>query len=224
MLIFNLIVKDILIQKKTLLYSLIYAIFASAFFSSLGPNGFGLYMLSPMAITYMFITLAVSYDDKNKSDIIINSLPLKRSEIVISKYISIFPFAILGFVYSILIGFIGKAIGLPMFTRPISVFNIVFVLTSVCIFSSIFFPVYFKIGNLRMKFFNVILLMLIILLPSSAIDYATKNPNNIFFQKISYFISNTSSFTQYSLALIIGLIFFLISLMISIRIYNNKEF
>ncbi|MFT5873288.1 MAG: ABC-2 type transport system permease protein [Clostridium sp.] len=220
----NLIIKDILIQKKTFIYTLLYTIFASAFFSSLGPSGFGLYMLSPMATTYMFITLAVSYDDKNKSEIILNSLPLKREDIVISKYISIFAFAILGFIYSILIGFIGKTTGLPMFTRSISLFDIVFVLTSVCIFSSIFFPVYFKFGNIKMKFFNVILLMLIIFLPTFAIEYATKNPNNVIVQKINYFITNTSSFTQNSLAIIVGLIIFLLSLMISIRIYNKKEF
>ena len=75
-----------------------------------------------------------------------------------------------------------------------------------------------------MNLFNVILVMLIVFLPSVAIGYATENPNNNFVQKINYFIGNTSSFTQNSLALLIGLIFFLISLMISIRIYKNKEF
>ncbi|MGH4121341.1 MAG: ABC-2 transporter permease [Clostridium sp.] len=220
----NLIIKDISIQKKTLLYALLYTIFASIGFSSMRPNGFGLYVLSPTVITYLFINIAVAYDDKNKSEIILNSLPLKRDDIVISKYISTFIFGIVGIICSILIGFIGKTAGLPMFTRLISLLDIVSVLTSVCIFSSIFFPVYFKFGVARMKIFTVLIFMAFFFVPTSAIDYAIKNPNNIFVHKFNYFVSNTSSLTRNSLVLILGLILFLISLMISIRIYKNKEF
>ena len=75
----NLIIKDIVIQKKTLLYALLYTIFASTSFFIMSPNGFNLYVLSPIAINYMFITFALSYDDKNKSEIVLNSLPLKRA-------------------------------------------------------------------------------------------------------------------------------------------------
>ena len=220
----NLIIKDILIQKKTLLYTLLYAIFAPIAFFSMGPDGLGLYVLPPMATTYMFISAAAKYDEKNNSEFILNSLPLKRDDIVISKYISIFVFATLGLVYSILIGFIGKATGLSMFDSSISLLHIVLVLTSVCIFSSIFFPMYFKFGFTKMNFFNVLLVMLIVFVPSIAIEYAGSNPNNVIVQKLTYFMNNTSSLAQNSLALIIGLIFLLISLMISIRIYNNKEF
>lgn len=220
----NLIVKDILIQKKTLLYTLIYAILAPIVFSSMKPIGFGLYVLPPMAITYMFISFAVSYDEKNKSEIILNSLPIERNDIVISKYISTFVFAILGIIYSILVGFIGKTIGFSMFTRWISLMDIVLVLTSACILSSIFFPVYFKFGYIKMTLFNVIILMLIMILPTTVFDYFAENPNNILVQNINYFINNTSSFIQNSLALLTGLIFFLISLRISIHIYNSKEF
>lgn len=220
----NLIKKDILIQKKTFLYTFLYTIFASAVFSSMGPSGFSLYVLSPMVTTYMFITLAVQYEDKNKSEIVLNSLPLKRDDIVIAKYISMFVFAILGFTYSITIGFVGIATGIPMFTRSISLLDIIFVFTSAAIFSSIFFPVYFKFGFVKMKLFNIVLMMLIFFLPNIAIEYVSESPNNILVQKLNYFINNTSSFTQNSLALTIGLIIFLTSLMISIRIYNNKEF
>ncbi|MGV8983185.1 ABC-2 transporter permease [Clostridium sp.] len=221
---FNLIVKDIAIQKKTLLYALLYAIIAPIAFFSMAPSGFGLYVLPPMATTYLFISFAANYDEKNKSEIILNSLPIKREDIVISKYMSVFVFAILGIIYSITVGFIGRFTGLHVFASSISLLDIVLVFTSVCIFSSIFFPVYFKFGYIKMNFFNVILAMLAIFLPSITIGYATENPNNIFVQKINYFLNNTSSFTQNSLALLIGLIFFLISLMISIRIYKNKEF
>jgi len=95
----NLIIKDMIIQKKTFLYVLLYSVFISFAFSSLKPIGVGLYVLNPVITTYFLITYALIYDDKNKSEIILNSLPLSRVDIVISKYISIFVFAAIGIVY-----------------------------------------------------------------------------------------------------------------------------
>lgn len=221
---FNLIIKDIFIQKKTLIYAILYTVFFSITFYTVGPSGLGLYVLAPIVVTYMFITNAVNYDEKNKSEIILNSLPIKRAYIVISKYMSTFIFVIISSIYSILIGFIGKSFGFPMYNISIRFLDIILVLTSVCIFSSVFFPVYFKFGYIKARIYNIMLYMVIFFLPILTFDYISKNPNTLIVQKINYFLSNTSRFTQNSLAIVTGLIFFLISLMISIRIYNNKEF
>lgn len=220
----NLIMKDIVIQKKTLLYTFLYTIFLSITFSSLKPIGMGLYVLCPVVTTYFFITSSVNYDEKNKSEIVLNSLPLNRDAIVISKYISIFVFAIICIIYSISIGFVEKIIRLPLVVRLFSLLDIILVLISVCIFGAIFFPVYFKFGYIKSKIFNTMLFMIIFFVPTMIINYAIESPNNILVQKFNYFITNTSSFAKNSLVLIIGSIIFLISLMISIRIYNNKEF
>lgn len=53
---------------------------------------------------------------------------------------------------------------------------------------------------------------------------ALRNGNNIMIQKIYYSIINTTSLPINYLVLIIGLVMFLISLMISLHIYDNKEF
>jgi len=219
----NLIKKDIIIQKKTLLIAFSYTILFSITFSSL-PIGLGLYAVAPIVAAFTFITNAVNYDEKNNCEIVLNSLPLKRADIVISKYISTFVFVIIGFIYSILIGLIGNTTGFAIYNVSISLLDIALTLTSVCIFSSIFFPLYFKFGTIKMKVINTLLFVLIIFLPILGFYYANKNPNNILVRKIIYSINNTSSFTLTSLALIVGLIIFLISLIVSIRIYNNKEF
>jgi len=220
----NLIIKDILIQKKTIIYALLYTIFMEVSFSSILPSGFGLYVMSPMVITYLFISLAVQYDDKNKSEIILNSLPVKKSDIVIAKYVSTFVFGIVGIISSIIVGFIGNTTGLLIFIGSISTLDIVLVVMSICIFSSIFYPVYFKFGVSRMKIFTVLIFMVLFFVPTSAIDYINQNTNNSLVQKYISFINATSGVTLNSLVLIIALILFLISLMVSIRIYNNKEF
>ncbi|MBU3155589.1 ABC-2 transporter permease [Clostridium estertheticum] len=220
----NLIIKDILIQKKTIIYALLYAAFVFVCFSTIFPNGFGLYVMSPMVITYLYITLAVQYDDKNNSEVILNSLPLKRSDIVISKYMSIFVFGIIGIICSTLVGAIGNATGRLKFIGSISLLDIVLVIMSICIFSSIYYPVYFKFGVAKIKIFTMVIFMIFFFVPMNAMSYVIKNPNNFFVQKFNYFINNTSTLTQNFIALTIGLIIFMISLMISIHIYNNKEF
>lgn len=68
------------------------------------------------------------------------------------------------------------------------------------------------------------MLMLIMILPTTAFDYFAQNPNNAFVQKINYVMVNTSSVILNLLTLTVGLTFFLMSLMISMCIYNSKEF
>jgi len=217
---FNLVIKDIVIQKKNFLLTFFYTVFFSFTFSSFKPIGLGLYVLAPIVVSFMFISNAANYDDKNKCELVLNSLPIKRADIVISKYISIFLYVIISITYSVLIGFIGKTAGLSIYNISISSFNIISVLTSICIFSCIFFPLYFKFGIIKIQMLILIPFMLIFSLTVLAIKYAIENPNNILVQKLT----NTSIFTLNFLALVICLIILLISLMISIRIYKNREF
>lgn len=216
--------KDILIQKKTIIFALLYTIFMWASFSSILPSGFGLYVMSPILVTYLFITFAVQYDDKNKCEVILNSLPLERTDIVIAKYISSFIFAFIGIICSILVGFIGNTTGMVIFIGYISLLDIVLIIMSISIFSSIYYPVYFKFGVSRIRMFNILIFMFLFFLPTLAIEYIKNNSNNLLVQKYTSFINDTNGFILNFSALIIGLIFLLISLMISIRIYNNKEF
>ena len=211
----NLIIKDIVIQKKTFMYAFILAVVASTNFMNPGPNGFILYVFSPIFISYMFINFALSYDEKNKSEIALNSLPIKRNDLVIAKYISIFAFAAIGIIYSIVIGFTGKIVGLSMFTTTITLNNVVTVLTCTCIYNSILFPIYFKLGLMITNISTVILLSLIMI--------AFSDPNNIVIQRSIQFLNNSSSLTLNSLAFITSLILFLISLTISVYIYKKKE-
>ena len=214
---FNLIIKDMIIQKKTFLYALLFSIVVSTnfLFMNTGSNGVSLYMFLPIAISYMFITFALSYDDKNKSAIVLNSLPLKRSDLVISKYISIFVFVAIGIIFSIVTGFIGKTAGLPMFTTSISLNNVITVLSLTCIINSILLPIYFKFGSIKTQIFTAVMITLPI--------FVLNSPTRVMPPKLMDFINNSSNLTLISLATITSLIFFIISLIISIHIYNKKE-
>lgn len=77
----NLIFKDILIQKKMILLYIATIILYLLIDVSLVRIGF-LYSLA-------FITMAFSYDEKDNANILLNSLPYTRKEIVSSKYIGV---------------------------------------------------------------------------------------------------------------------------------------
>ncbi|MFE3574492.1 ABC-2 transporter permease [Lysinibacillus sp. NPDC059133] len=81
---FNLIFKDILIQKKVILFYIATII---------------IYLLvdvSPIPIVVLnsltFINMALSYDEKDNANILLNSLPYTRKEIVSSRYVGVLIF------------------------------------------------------------------------------------------------------------------------------------
>lgn len=75
----NLILKDVLIQKKMIILYIAAIIFYLFIDVSIVHIGF-LFSMS-------FITMAFSYDDKDNANILLNSLPYTRKEIVSSKYL-----------------------------------------------------------------------------------------------------------------------------------------
>ncbi|KOS63132.1 ABC-2 transporter permease [Lysinibacillus sp. FJAT-14222] len=75
----NLILKDVLIQKKLILFYIATIILYLFIDVSLVMIGF-LYSMA-------FITMSFSYDEKDNANILLNSLPYTRKEIVSSKYI-----------------------------------------------------------------------------------------------------------------------------------------
>lgn len=221
---YNLILKEFLVQKKMLFFGFIYVIFAAYAFQGIVPNGGAVYTLAPFAVVYILIYYSCGYDDKNKTYIIFNSLPIKREDIVISKYLAIFAFAIYGIACSVLLGSIGFYIGLPNFERLISLEDIAFVMTGGALFASIFYPLYFKFGIIKMKVANIILFMAFMFIPSFIGDYVNSHPNSAIAKSIQELILNTPSFVSKALLVIIVLIIFLISMLISMRIYKSKDF
>lgn len=214
---FYLIIKDMVTQKKNFLYTLFYTMFAATNFFTMSDSAITLYTISPMVLISIFITYAATRDDKNKSEIVLNSLPLNRAQIVMSKYISAFLFATIGIIYSVSVGFIAKTMGL-LNTGSISLFNIVSVLAFACIFSSIYLPMYFKFGGIRAN-----QIMVIVVIVSSAIPplaYA----NRATLMKVYYYIIRATGLSLNLIILIVGLIMFLISIIVSTWIYNNRDF
>jgi ABC-2 type transport system permease protein len=220
----RLILKEFQIQKKTLFYGFLYVIMAALAFNATSPNGTGLYVLGPFGVIYLFIMYSCGYEEKNNTDMIFNSLPLKREDIVIAKYLSIFFFAALGLLFSLIVGMLGASIGFGGIFRLLNFNDIIAVLGSGIILASIFYPLYFKFGLVKMRAINIILFLFLMFVPNLVVDYARANPEKAIVENTVSFVLNASEWTLQIFFLITCSIIFFISLLISIKVYRKKEF
>lgn len=219
----NLILKDILIQKKSLLYALFYGIFALIAFPST-MTARGAYMFGGISIAYLLIIYSNGYDEKNKSEVILNSLPVRRDSIVTAKYASVLIFFILGVVITGIEGLVITTLNIIPSMRFIAISDVLSVFISVGLMYSVYYPLYFKFGSLKLKIFNIVLYMLFLFVPNIIVTTIEENPNSNFALKIISVLEKNPIWMLQCFTVIIVMIALIISMEISIKIYRNKEF
>lgn len=101
----SLVLKDILLLKKYFIFGFAYTLAISIAFQYL--SGIVVPVASTIALTHVFIQNACAYDYKNQVDLLLNSLPLKRKDIVQARYLSVFIFGVLAIIsFSMMVGLI----------------------------------------------------------------------------------------------------------------------
>ncbi|EJS04533.1 ABC-2 transporter permease [Bacillus sp. MYb56] len=98
----QLVVKDIVLQRK-LGFAYLICLF---FLAIVDFRSDSFLMTISLSIPFLGMVLSMSYEGKNKSEIIVNSLPLQRKGIVIAKYIFVSILVALGGILSLLVGLI----------------------------------------------------------------------------------------------------------------------
>src|SRR5699024_9822080 len=144
-----LIKKDFILLKKINIFAIIYSFFIAA----MGAYNYNylistlFYITGIIMMVFVFIIYINGYDDKYKSEMILNSLPIDRENIVRSKYLILILFTIVacGIVY-----LFTKFISLLNYIEVDKSFNIqgvIIVMNIILLFYSIYYPFYFKIGE-----------------------------------------------------------------------------
>lgn len=219
----KLVLKDLLIQKRTFGFSLLYTVFIIFVFNQ-PVIAHSVYILGSVAIAYMLVLTAIGYDEKNKSDILLLSLPVKRKDIVNAKYLSIFAFCITALAITGLIGASMKLAGLPLSIRFINGADVLAVFTSISILCALYYPFYFKFGSMYMRIINMLFFMAVFFLPNLLIKYFM---NNFTQEEVINFIVNADQYitmtTTGGIMLLLCLMLFL-SYLLSLKIYTKKEF
>jgi len=216
----NLLIKDILVQKKTFIGALFYLVFLVVAFQSLEMN---MFTAAIVAFVYLLVIGGFAYDDKSKSDIMLNSLPIKRENIVMSKYISLFVYIAIGTIAYIAVSFVISLLNTPIKTYPVTIELIVSAVLAVSLLNSISFPLIFKLGYVKAKVFNMIFFLTFLFGVPLLIDFVSKADSEVT-TAVGTFLLNQSDVAIASELLALSLVFLLISYGISVRLYKKREF
>jgi hypothetical protein len=211
---FSLVLKDILVQKKYVLFSIGYAFFFTFVFKAMA------FTMIPCIVAYMLILGACAYDDKNKCELMLNSLPINRTILVISKYLSTFVFIFAGILLTFASTTILNLTGFTHFNRLMNLEDILGSIIGVLLLACLYFPLFFKLGYQKSRYFLVAVFLLFFAgttalsgviskgnTPPSFIIYLNSQPNLL----IGTFIA------------IVAFIILLISILLSIRFYTTKD-
>lgn len=217
----RLIIKDILLMKKTLLICMAYIVFIIFAFQSMGAGAFA---TGVTAATYMLVITACAYEDKNRSDIVINSLPIRRQTVVLAKYVSVYVYIALSAV-----AYGAATAVLPLLKAPITVYPLgieIFIsgVSAATLLSSIFLPIFFKFGYMKSKLVNFILFF-------SAFAFAGFLGNALMrggvLENLNKYIVILSQQPDWMFAALIILVIFAIqfvSYQLAVAFYKKREF
>lgn len=153
---FHLIKKDLLIQKNSFLLSILLIIFFSLIFSNMGAAGL---TMSVLAVTYLLTLGASAREEKNNSDKLLISLPLRRRTIVFSKYVSVLFFATYAILLNLVIYGIINILKLPLESIPITLQGVISAFIASLLYCSISFPLIFKVGYMKSRMMNLFLFL-----------------------------------------------------------------
>lgn len=202
----NLILKDILIQKNTLI------IYIATILLYLLVN------VSPVFIVFVysvvFILNAFSSDEKDNANILLNSLPYTRKEIVSSKYIGALIFTGLFICYTYLANYLLNGTVVLILWKEI-LLNIGLVMIAI----SFILPISYKF---KTKYLTIICIALVGMY-FVVINYFVPNFNDRLRTLVQNFMT-VQELQLYLIATIITVFLFISSWLLSIRIYERKAF
>ncbi|WP_139903702.1 ABC-2 transporter permease [Clostridium thermarum] len=173
---FSLIIKDLLLLKKMVVFVVVYMLVL--FFAFKDMPQAALYT-GIVGSTYVLVATSLAYDDKNNSDIVLNSLPLSRSEIVLAKYLQIFLYALVGSSIFTIIVSILKLLNIDTGGIKIGFDTIATAIFSVVLMNSIYFPFFYKLGYIKSKYVNFVLFFTFFFLMQNLVKniVCTENPS-----------------------------------------------
>jgi ABC-2 type transport system permease protein len=222
---FNLLIKDIIVQKKTFWYLLFYIPVLLLVLSSTtmaADIATALYATCTCFIGYLLIAGACSYDEQNRSEVFLDSLPIRRKDIVLSKYLSIFVYAVIGLAAGIVIVMINNIFGLGEIVRYPAGKDLLGALCGIVIIGATYYPLYFKFGSIKTRLLNVIVILAIFLIPAGLMWLVEKYSQGAAYNMLTRVLSSPD-WLQVVVSGVVFLMIFMVSLAGSLRIYENKD-
>jgi ABC-2 type transport system permease protein len=215
----NLILKDIIVQKKTIFFGLAYILGMALAFS--GSGGTAAYFASMLALCYLLIQTPCAHDDKNRADYLFNSLPVSRGAIVTAKYLSVLFYVAIAIVEYMIVYVLVKVTSLPFTLVMINLEGIVGVLAVAALFAAVFYPIFFKFGYMKTRYINVAIFAAFFGMGSILL---ASLKDNTMFQSLSASLDSQPAWLVGCgiVGIILGIV--LVSYLLSLQFYKRREF
>lgn len=167
------------------------------------------FMYSTLTFIFIATRTPFSYEIKDKPHLFIQSLPVTKTDIVVSKYISIFINFIIGSIFTIIYIFVLNLLGF-IDISVLTFGTLVTTLITSIVLLSISIPTEFIFTPKTANFVNMFIYILFL---------------NIFILQDNLILNFINIFSDYriAIALIVSLTYFL-SMAISILLYKNRKF
>ena len=218
----NLIWKDITVQKKrSFFFIIVYILVFAISFRDLGEI---MFTACATATAYLFLTTACYYDDKNKSEILLNCLPIERTNIVLAKYLTIFVYIVISFIVYTLMRSLMIILPFSIELHHVTFNSLGGGLLGISLISSIYLPFFFKYGYAKTKYISVVLFLGLFVIVPNIVTLLGDLINELPIPSVVEFANNPTD-TQVTVVLLaFSTILLLVSTMFSIKIYKGKEF
>ncbi|HGM1257718.1 TPA: ABC-2 transporter permease, partial [Clostridioides difficile] len=208
----GLILKDLLNLKGNVKFILLFIIMFG-FMSSLGDGNINNFIGVIIVLCTTMIVSTFSYDDLNKWDSYVLTMPINRNDIVLSKYLTMLIFSFIGVLVSLIVSVTIGYFKNTLILNETLLINALILSISVC-FGSLILPLIYKFGTERAR----LLMILCFLVPTLALLVFKSILENISSPISIEIILNT---LVYSLPFV-AILLFVISYFISSKIYSKK--
>lgn len=195
-------------SKQTIILLIFYIPFLIIVVDSFVPEI--LYFAIIVFYTYLISTMSFTYDITGKSKYIISSLPISRREVVLYKYISTFVYFLATVVY------VGVYLWIINSLKFVSVdyFNlkqIINALPVIMVLTSIVYPVYFRFEPKIAQIVQIFLFVFFFTAVSNTSFTGNKG------------ILKYLGMLQWEYIMIIALAMYILSLLVSMQVYKNRD-
>ncbi|MFA7077805.1 MAG: ABC-2 transporter permease [Syntrophomonas sp.] len=220
---YKLIRKDVLIQKPSLRWAMGYLLFILVIFSLTPDFADFAYIMAGFGGAYILVIGSFQLELKNQTDIFLNSLPTTRREIIVSRYLS-------GLLLTLFIICMTGALGvlmklLPLFEtmRFMNGNDILVVLLIAVLLMAIVLPTNLKFGPQGARVISMIVFLLLFFAPAWFRDLIVANRQAEWAQSL---INLAVSQPAVLLAAMsgLGILLLALSLFVSLRLYETKDF
>ncbi|MEC0247681.1 ABC-2 transporter permease [Paenibacillus chitinolyticus] len=149
--------KDFRVMRKELLWMTVYVVFFAVSFSNSGMGG----VLVQLVPSIMLLFISANHDVKNRNFILLGSLPVRRSDIVRARYVSVLLFGVLGagigFIVSTVTSMLRGMGGASAFSWGTSGLLGVMLL----VYAAIYLPLHYWLGDKYLQVISVIMMILL---------------------------------------------------------------